>query len=420
MIRNHLVLFTLYLVALLFYSFWSYSLTDPNLVLTSWPVYWHFQQWMWQTFFHNPSLLTAFYAVTILAIFIPYLLMLKFNKFRQLLIPLILVCLVLAFSYNALSHDVFNYIFNAKMLVTYHADPHTQVALNFADDPWLRFMHNTHTPAPYGYTWTIISILPYILGLGKFTLTLFVFRLWEILALISTYLILKKHSTKKLNYLFLLFFNPLILIEIISNGHNDLWMLTPAVLSFLIINKILQLKKITSSTSILAMLSLGLLLFSASIKIATIVLIPIWVVLFLSLILKSYNLLNQQYQQIVNNFWPLICSLLMFLPLFTLRSQQFHPWYLSWSMIWFIFFHSADAKVPQNRIYPLWLRVEKIWMWAVVILSLASMLRYLPFLYYGQFDDQVLLMQKLITWVPFILALIVGTILTSTHKFTKK
>jgi len=418
--KKSLILFCLYLICLSFYSFWSYSLTDPNLVLTNWSVYWNFQQWMWQTFFHNPQLLTFSYGLIIISAFLLYFAILKINKLSQLLTPLILVCLVLLFSYNALSHDVFNYIFNAKMLVTYHADPHTQVALNFPDDPWVRFMHNTHTPAPYGYSWTIISVLPYVMGLGKFTITWILFRFLEILAVFMTFWVLKRYSSKNDNYLFLLFFNPLFIIEIVSNSHNDLWMITPAVLSFVIINKILQVKKMTSSSSLLAVLSLALLFFSISVKIATLVLLPIWIILFLSLIFKSYNLLNQQYQQIIKNFWPLICSFLMFLPLLTPRSQQFQPWYLSWSMIWFVFFHGRNAKVPKNKIYTWWSKVEKVWIWAILTLSFASMLRYLPFLWYGKFDDQVILMQKLITWVPFVLALVVGTVLINKNKFSQK
>ena len=57
-------------------------------------------------------------------------------------------------SYPALSHDIFNYIFNAKMVVDYHANPHVMVAMDFPNDPWLRFMHNVHRITSYNVCYT--------------------------------------------------------------------------------------------------------------------------------------------------------------------------------------------------------------------------------------------------------------------------
>src|SRR3989304_7698662 len=151
---------SLYFLLLLAYGWLSYALTSPNLVLSSADWYWRYQMHMWATFYNNRPLLTYYYAGLISLITLIYCALLLVLK-RQTKIPTfptfgfyLLIISPLIFASNALSYDIFNYIFNAKMLVIYHANPHLHTALEFAFDPWVRFMHNIHTPAPYGYGWT--------------------------------------------------------------------------------------------------------------------------------------------------------------------------------------------------------------------------------------------------------------------------
>src|SRR3990172_6981226 len=113
------------------YSVYSFSQTDPNQVFFSQSWYWQFQKFMWRLGFQE-----------------------------------------------RLSSDIYNYIFNAKMVWVYGANPHRQVALNFPDDQWLRFMHNTHTPAPYGYGWTMLSLVPSVIGQNHLKLTLLLVKMF--------------------------------------------------------------------------------------------------------------------------------------------------------------------------------------------------------------------------------------------------
>jgi hypothetical protein len=76
----------------------------------------------------------------------------------------------------------------------------------------------------------------------------------------------------------------------------------------------------------------------------------------------------------------------MMLPLLTARSQQFHPWYLSWVLVW----------IPLHK--------KTMWSWWVLILSLSSLFRYIPWLLNDGFSDAILLQQKGITWIPACLA----------------
>jgi hypothetical protein len=380
-------LWWVYCLLLIAYSIFSYALTDPNLVISSQPWYWNFQQWMWRTFFDQASTLSWSYGLLITAVcsFYGYWL---FQLYRRQVtlkpIHLAYVLVPLLFSYNALSHDVFNYMFNAKMVTLYQANPHVKVALDFLQDDWLRFMHNTHTPAPYGYGWTAVSLVPSLLGLGKFLPTWLGFRALSLISWGLLYVTLKQTAISlKLPQiplrLAVVFLNPLMLIEIISNSHNDLWMMVPAVAALALV----ATKRSTSTQNLMQIgLSLLLLGASVSIKFASLTLIPVWLFLVFYQFRPTFKALHV--------YWPLLASVLMFIPLVTARSQQFHPWYLTWVLVWLPLFQTGSLK-PLNLL-------QRGWSFWVVALSISSLYRYLPWLITGGFADNVLNHQKLITW----------------------
>jgi hypothetical protein len=370
-----------YFLLIAVYTIFSYSLTAPNLVLTSWSPYWKFQTWMWNTFFNNRQLLTYTYLGLMSGVFINYFYLIKNWPKKQKIswwLPL-LIASPLVFSNNALSYDVFNYIFNAKMVVVYQANPHLQTALDFTTDTWTRFMHNTHTPAPYFYGWTGLSLLPYFLGAGKFSITWLSFRLFSFLSLgLLSFSIIK--TIKKQNvWLLLLLLNPLLLIEVGSNAHNDLWMMVPSLVAMLLIAN----KKTNKNI----LISFALLMFSASIKLATLALLPIWIALIL-----PWEKAWPKLHEFVLSHWPFLASVILFLPLLTPRSKQFLPWYLIWSLVWWPFINKK------------W----QAWNISLLILSVSSMLRYLPYLWIGNYDGDVIWQQQLLTWIPFILFWIIN------------
>jgi hypothetical protein len=366
----------LYVLLLAIYAVFSYGLTAPNLILSNWEPYWNFQTWMWKTFFNNRHLLTYSYIAIISIICLTYVKTLQALRniifsTQQLILVTLLLATPLFISNNALSYDVFNYMFNAKMVLVFNADPHQKVALDYAYDDWTRFMHNTHTPAPYGYGWTALSLLPFLAGQEKFTLTWLLFRAMSVMSLIMLALLLGKFTTSKQRWwTYAVLFNPLLLIEVVSNSHNDLWMMVPAVASTLLIFK----KPIPWSKAIA---SLILLLLSATIKFATITLLPIWLI---QVFFKSKAL---------EKYWAYLSSLALFSPLLTTRSQQFHPWYLPWSMVWL-------PWIPKSP-----------WKWGLLALSISSLYRYVPYLWYGEYSPQILFQQKLITWVPWAICMII-------------
>ncbi len=363
-------------------SLWSYIFADPNFLLVAHPWYVRFQETMhaWQG---NPWSGAPIFLLLVLSWFSVYRSwMMKIGEFspfaRWIAWGSVLGILVLG--HNALSHDIFNYLFNAKMVLEYGSNPHVQTALDFAQDPWTRFMHNTHTPAPYGWGWTLLSLVPYSLGLGKFALAYLVMKLWMVLGLIATVLSLawlEKKVWGTTNRFWLFAWNPLVLLEVALNGHNDVWMMWPALVALALLLPIITVRW----SSILSLFVAGGLL-GASIyqKFVTVVLLPL-VPLFLPL-----NVIWQRWPFLDNlvafgrRYWPDLAALALLAPLLTARSQQFHPWYLVWALCFLPLVRSSLVR-------------------AILLgLSVSSLLRYLPWLDARlEYSPEILALQKAIT-----------------------
>lgn len=400
---------SLYGILLLIFSIFSFALTDPNLVLTSWPPYWQFQQWIWHTFFLDANKLTVVYTVLISLLWISFAGLIqaaqrsRITLSNKTLLGVVgVLSTVLLFSYNALSHDIFNYIFNAKIVLFYQANPHIKTALDFAQDPWVRFMHNTHTPAPYGYGWTLLSLLPFGAGLGKFTLTWLWFKIASWLSLLATgwglgWLYRMRFGKQiPLSRLAIGVLTPLALLEVVSSGHNDLWMMFPALLA---IGWSTQ-QPLSIKTRLSSLLLLGL---SITIKLATVGLLPLW------LLGNVQSSLSKKHQSWFNRYWPLLASCLMFIPLLSSRSQFFHPWYLLWALVWLPLLGEPSSTAVKNQQLPALSKLEQLWQTTLLTTALGSTFRYIPWLSAGAFYPGVLAQQQLITFGAFFLGLAIGS-----------
>lgn len=406
----------LFFLTLFVYAVFSYGLVDPNLVLSTNTTYWNFQQWMWQTFYNNSELTGYVYLGIVIILYVLFFNILQKLK-KKKIIPksvlknkyfwwFIVLIFPLFFSYNMLSHDVFNYLFYTRMIVKYGVDSKTHVALEFPNDLWTRFMHNTHVTDVYGRGWTLSTIVPYLLGLGKLSLTLVTYRIWNILGMLLLYFSMQYFSKalffRKLSVYesALVFLNPHLLIETVSNYHNDLMMMPFALYAVAMIVKPIT-HKITDKKIKLKYIisSLLLLTISVSIKYATIALLPIWA-LVIFVFLFSYRLtgkLSEKFKLLFNSdlidkfiltflskftsYVPDFAALLMFVLLLTPRSKFFLPWYTAWIIVWVPFMKN---KTFRNFI---------------LVLSLSSALRYLPWIFNNfEYGDLVYRNEVLITW----------------------
>lgn len=379
------------------YALWTYLFTDPNLVLTSHPLYWNAQQYLWQVAASRGAEVTTYWYLFLLAAVTfswlgvvstlertPLTLSSLQSKhwWAQTGIWLLLPVIPLFFSYNALSHDLFNYIFNSKMVLIYKQNPHIHTALEFPNDTWIRFMHNTHTPAPYGYAWTALSLIPFSLGFGKFTLTWFIFKGWMWLSWLSFWLSIAWLNSKKTisintKTLALILLHPLMILEVLSNAHNDLWMMVPAVVALALVSPLKH--KTTTQT----MLSIALLAASIVIKQATVVLVPIYA----ALLLQPYISQREKIKHYTITYWAPLATLGLTVILISERSKQFLPWYLLWAISTTMLFSVSHftSKVLKTTLL----------IWGVLVL-----LRYTPWLFANTtYEWWVDSQQKTITWI---------------------
>ncbi len=381
---------TVYLVSVfvlilsVFWFFFSFTQTDPNLLYINSTWFDQFQNIMWGLG-QNRTTLVIFYALFVGICFVLYGQILKLLEKKQTTSPFVTISLIIAgvlllLANPALSHDLFNYLFNAKAVLVYGKDPHLLSALQVApQDEWVRFMHNVHTPAPYGYVWTALSLLPFVAGFGKFIVTFLSFKIWmgiglAVLIWLQVQLSKARNQQMHITDYALFVANPLVLIETLGNGHNDVWMIVGAFASFVIL---LRNKKPNAFVLVGSFL---LLLLSSQIKIATILLVPIWIALVQTKLQFSIpKELQKLITRITDNFAE-ISAFLLFMPLITERSQQFHPWYLLWSLSFLPFMKNKMVRL------------------LFISFSLTSMLRYIPFLLHGGYSEEILSQSKVITW----------------------
>ncbi len=329
-------------VVLLAWTVYSYSQIDLNLTLLQNSWFLAFQHDMIQLGYFQRPLSTAIFVFLLILSFLFYLLFIRragrLNK-KSVLILLGALAILGLISYPAFSHDFFNYIFDARILVYHHANPYASTALMFPGDTWIRFMQWTHRTYPYGPLFLPLSALFYLPGLGKFILTFFWFKGLMVAAYLgSAYLIARLSGTKGL-LLFAL--NPLVIIEAVISSHLDIVMLFFSLLAFYLLVRGIKFWSYLN------------LLISIGIKYATVTFLPVW------LFWTRFTEKQRIYYLIALAYLGVLAQI---------ASREILPHY-------FLVPIGFSALLPQSR---------RLWA-ATIILSLALLLaRYLPFLYSGQ------------------------------------
>lgn len=268
---------------------------------------------------------------------------------------ILLSSVILVLSYNAFSYDLFNYIFDAKIITFYHQNPYLHKALDYPGDPMLGFMHWTHRLYPYGPLWLGLTVPLSLLGSHIFWITFFLFKFliggFYLGSVYLLYQINKKILPKYQNFNLVLFsLNPLVLIESLVSSHNDIVMIFFALLGVYLF---LQGKRI---------LSLLLIILSALVKIPTsFIAVPV----ILSFLPIKQKLDDRRF------VWGLILfsSAALF---YVLTRLEMQPWYILW-------------------VFPFvcLLKPNKYLVSGFIGLTLGLLLRYAPFFYFGNWDGIV-------------------------------
>ncbi|MEK9147278.1 MAG: hypothetical protein AAB639_03710 [Patescibacteria group bacterium] len=369
-------------------AIFSYAYVDLNLTISQNPTALKFVQTMQQLgYFNRPSATWIYLGLIIFtfSFFIFNLWLFYKSKVGQkyLTISTVTNTAILIFAYPFLSSDLFNYLFDAKIILNYHASPYTHRPLDFPNDEWLRFMRWIHRYSPYGPLWLGSSLIPAALGFGKFIANFLTFKLFiAAFHLINSYLIFKILS--KINTKAVLIgtafyaLNPLFLIEGVANAHNDSIVATTMLAS---IYFLVQDKKV---------LSYLLLSAGAGIKYIPILNLP-WLVLATQKFL-GYDRLILANLITMAIFTYLYSSFRITVPFVSSGATQvqFQPWYLFWTL-------PFVATVPRVPLLIL-----------AIAVCIGASARYLPYLYYGDWSQPgTITFMQLVTIAPPILALAV-------------
>jgi hypothetical protein len=121
-------------------------------------------------------------------------------------------------------------MFDARIVVKYWQNPWQKTPLDFPADEWTRFMRWTHVTSVYPPGWIATTIPFYLLGLGKFTLTLLSFKFMGLLAFLGSSWLMLQLAGKRAWILWS--FNPMVLIESLSSVHNEIVMVFFTLFAF--------------------------------------------------------------------------------------------------------------------------------------------------------------------------------------------
>lgn len=358
-----------YVIASLALFLYSYTQVDLNLTLSTANIWQHIQKAFQYIGYYERTFSTVIYLCILVFLYGLYGIVLRKIRTGTVTVHgvwriVFCLCIVLVLSYPAFSYDIFNYMFTAKTVLVYHKNPYAVIPMQFASiDPWVGVMRWIHLPSAYTPLWITLSLPAYFFGFGTFLLILWNFKIvaaiFYLLAVKGIYTVLKTVEPENaLAGMAVFALNPLIIIESLVNGHNDIAMIAIAIWSMVFF---IRKKQYVISWFLLA-LSIGM-------KLMTIFLIP-------SFVLRCKRSI------------ALAGMLLGFV--LVILNREVLPWYFVWIT-------PFVALLPGRR---------NITMVAGAF-SLGLLLRYAPYLYYGNWNAPVPILKWWVTVIPVVLSIII-------------
>lgn len=129
-----------------------------------------------------------------------------------------------------LSYDLLDYIRRGRVLSVHGANPHVVPSMAFPADPFHGDRGWTIMPTPYGPAFTLLSAaLTWIAGDGRLA-NILVFKAAATAALAASFLAARRVAGDTRPALLYLL-NPFVLLEVVANGHNDVYPVGAVLLS---------------------------------------------------------------------------------------------------------------------------------------------------------------------------------------------
>jgi hypothetical protein len=354
-----MLLFYFLILALL--SVFSFAFRDPNLPVLLHPPLRPVMGFLTGLVFEKRLIGTAVFTGLLAGLVFLYLKFLRQPDSLTKSLPLKTVCLaglIISLSYPALTHDLFNYLTTAKVLYHYGENPYVVMPVEIPSEPYLAFTRAANKVALYGPVWLGLSAVPHYLGADNLLLTIMAFKLLAgfsyLLMVLSIY-----RLTKRIYPALLFALNPLVIIEVLISGHNDLWMMLPAVWGLFFLEQKSLFSKLKGTL---------LLVISALVKGASLILIPL-----------AFLRLSRE-KQIRISYFLMLSVFVVFGPL----REELYPWYFIWAIV----FAALDGGK------------SRLILVLTAILSVTLELRHLPYLASGRYDGYGPAWRTLVSVVP--------------------
>lgn len=357
----------IYFFVLSLFVIFSYGFIDLNLHLSSSPVFLTLQKPLGILVFQMRPIASLIFLFLLSMLFFGYILFLKkgnavFATWKKTVMFLVAVVILLVCSFPAFTYDIFNYITTAKVAFFHHENPYLVMPVEIPNEPYLAFTRASNKVALYGPAWILMTAIPHYLGQGNIWLTIVVFKLMNAIWYLGlSYLIYR--VTKSIKNVLFFALNPLVLIEVLVSGHNDIYMMVFAVAALLLWEKKGVGNKIGALASFIA---------SCLIKGASIVLFPLFFIKNISrdrILLLSYCLLA-----------------FVFFVAGPLR-EELYPWYAVWLI-------SIASLFDMKK--------HAILIGFTIVLSFALELRNIPYMYMGEYGGVGPMLRTLLTVLPLV------------------
>lgn len=340
----------LYGVAAFFLFLFSYTQVDLSLTLSQASIFQTIQKAFQYVGYYQRPMATIWYIFLIALFSVLYIaVLIKKPTVHSVWKIIIILVVLLVFSYPAFSYDMFNYMFTAKTVLVYHRNPYMVIPLQFTGvEPWLSFMHWTHLPSAYSPLWILLTLPAYILGFGKFLLILWNIKILVATAYVATAWFIGKILEKKdpeMRALGVAIFalNPVVIFETLVSGHNDIVMMAFAMASLYYSSYFLM--AIATAMKTMTIFLFPVMLFGYK---------PVWNLIAMGIGLAS-----------------------------VLFQRDILPWYWVWIM-------PFVALLPRVR----WLTI------LATAVAFGLLLRNAPFFYFGNWDAPVSMIEFWVTLIP--------------------
>jgi alpha-1,6-mannosyltransferase len=161
---------------------------------------------------------------------------------HPLAVPLLIVVAPVLFAavllpgYPLLSNDIFKYVFDGRILAVYHDNPFVRVPSDYPDDRFYDLVYWKAVVNAHGPLWRVFEAASAQVGSESCVRSVVAMKVWPVLAYGGTtaalFLLLSRLLPGQAVFATIVFaWNPLVLLEALQNGHNDVVAALPTLLA---------------------------------------------------------------------------------------------------------------------------------------------------------------------------------------------